>query len=159
MTIAELQALGLGYLIGGDLTKYISVNLLLKQYNVDNTILAWGVTQGIDDVTAAAQNRYNMVPEFQKVYNGGTRDLRVVKLTAIAAVRNIMGDAQNIGDVTAGHFEWLDATLKALRGGQFPLNQPGVAPITVTDPITQQPVTYIPDSRAEVVCSSFKTLG
>jgi hypothetical protein len=159
MTISELQALALGYLSGADLTRFASANLLIKQWNVDNTVLLVGVNTAIKEIQTAARTRYDLSAEYTKEYGDPSRDLILVKLTAIAAVRNIMGDVQNIGETLMYWCNWLDTTLKALRNGQFPLQQPGVAPVTITDPITQQPVTYVPDSRAETVRSSFLTLG
>lgn len=158
MTISELQVLNLGYLIGVDLTRFASANLLIKQWNVDNNVLTYGVDTAIEETKTAARTRYDLTTEYAKVYSDA-RDKVLVKITAIGAVRNILGDAQNIGDVTMAHFDWLDATLKALRNGQYPLLQPGVAPVTVENPITGQQETYIPDSRATVVRSSWGTIG
>lgn len=158
MTIPELQALAIGYLTGLDLSRWVSPNLLIKQYDVDNAIFTSSMNMAIEELKASTRTRYDLSTELAKV-DLTTRDVLVVKILSILTCRNTMGNFQNVGDWLMAQFDWADSTLKALRNGQFNLAQPGVTPITVTDPITNQLVTYTPASVIEQVNSSFSTLG
>lgn len=158
MTISELQALAIGYLTGLDLSRWVSPNLLIKQYDVDNTIFISSLNTAIEELKASTRTRYNLATELAKD-DPTTRDVLVVKILSILTCRNAMGNFQNVGDWLMAQFDWADSTLKALRNGQFNLAQPGVAPVTVDDPITGRPVTYTPASVIEQVNSSFSTLG
>jgi hypothetical protein len=76
-----------------------------------------------------------------------TRTLMFVKLAAICAVRNTLGNAQNIGDSMKDNFTWADKTIQALRNAQQGM------------PTVNQSPTITYGSPAEMVSSSFNTLG
>jgi hypothetical protein len=75
------------------------------------------------------------------------RTMMFVKLSAICAVRNVLGNLQNIGDSMKSNFEWADTTIRALRNAQQGMPTVNQSPTT----------TY--GSPAEMVESSFQTLG
>jgi hypothetical protein len=75
------------------------------------------------------------------------RTMMFVKLSAICAVRNILGNLQNIGDAMANNFAWADKTIMALRNAQQGM------------PTVNQSPTITYGSPAEMVNSSFNTLG
>lgn len=82
---------------------------------------------------------------------GGTatdaRTMMFVKLSAICAVRNALGNLQNIGDAMTNNFTWADKTIMALRNAQQGM------------PTVNQSPTITYGSPAEMVNSSFNTLG
>lgn len=158
MTIPQLQALTLGYLTGLDLSRWVSPNLLIKQVDVDAQCLNNAVATAIAELESATRTRYDLTTELAITITAD-RDVLVVKVLSLLAVRNAMGNFQNVSDWLVIQFDWVDKFVKALRAGQGNLKQPGVAPVTITDPVSGLPVTYTPDSVAEVVDSSFLTLG
>lgn len=156
ITIPQLQAMALGYLTGADLTKWISANVLIKQENEQPGILLDSTNTAIGELQSAARTKYDLTNELAK--RAGTRDVLVVKLVAILAVRNAAGGLANVGDLLMAHFDWADAFIKAIRNGQANLSQPLPTPVTVNNPDGTTTV-YSTQSAGEMVGSSFLTLG
>lgn len=156
MTIPDFQALNLGYLTGADLGRWCSAQLLIKQYDVDNTCLTNAVITAIEELKSATRTKYNLGPELLKSTG---RDVLVVKILSILAVRNALGSFQNLSDMLISQFEWADKKIKDLRNGQDNLAQPPPASVTIPDPFNGQNVTYTPRSDADMIGSSFSTLG
>lgn len=106
-----------------------------------------GIVTGINILSGGTG--YNTVPII--TLSGGeaadSRTLIFVKLSAICAIRNILGNATNTGEQMKTNFEWADNTIRALRNAQQGLPTVNQSPIT----------TY--GSPAEVVPASFLTLG
>lgn len=75
------------------------------------------------------------------------RTMMFVKLSAVCAVRNALGNLQNIGESMKDNFAWADKTILALRNAQQGMPSVSQSPTT----------TY--GSPAEIVSSSFNTLG
>lgn len=75
-----------------------------------------------------------------------TRARLLVKLAAIWAIRNILGNAQNIAEAMMSQFKWADQFVSDLRNGQGGL------------PVKQSDTTTV-GSGAELIDSSFSTLG
>lgn len=156
MTIPQLQALALGYLTGGDLTDWVSANLLIKVENEKAGTLQKAANTAIGEVQSAARTKYDLSGEL--ALRGDARDVLLVKLISILAVRNASGGLQNVGDILMAHFDWADAFIKAVRNGQANLMQPLPAKVTVDNPDGTTTI-YTPQSVGQMVESSFRTLG
>lgn len=108
--------------------------------------------------------------------NGGmgsdSREALLVKLVSIMAVRNSLGNFENIGEGLYHHFEWADKKLKEIRLGQDNLVLPSTALYTseqlaqLNPPLNplncgqdSQPVQTGPGSVARMVKQSWGTLG
>jgi hypothetical protein len=76
-----------------------------------------------------------------------TRTMVFVKIAAICAVRNALGNLQNIGESMLNNFAWADKAIQALRNAQRGM------------PTIKQSNTTTVGSPAELVNSSFNTLG
>lgn len=79
--------------------------------------------------------------------NTDPRTMMFVKLSAICAVRNALGNLQNIGEQMTNVFAWADKTILSLRNAQQGM------------PTVNQSPTITYGSPAEMVNSSFNTLG
>jgi hypothetical protein len=110
-------------------------------------VIAGGIVTGIN-ITAGGTG-YTTAPTI--TITGGaaddTRTMMFVKLSAICAVRNALGNLQNIGESMKDNFTWADKTVMALRNAQQGMPTVNQSPTT----------TY--GSPAEMVSSSFNTLG
>jgi hypothetical protein len=107
----------------------------------DGVITAISVTAGGSGYTT---------PPTITISGGADNDPRVmmfVKLSAICAVRNALGNLQNIGEAMVNNFTWADNTIRALRNAQQGM------------PAVNQSPTITYGSPAEMVNSSFNTLG
>lgn len=161
-TIPELQTMQLGYLQGKDLTRYVSAQLLIKQYNEDNTVLLDAATTAIGLVIMAARTKYDLSAEFAKTPPvapaADIRDTTVRMVVSILAVKIACASLANIGDLLLSHIEFAEKFLKDLRNGQANFLQPLPADVTIITP-DGRTVTYNPLSGGEMVPSSFLTLG
>jgi hypothetical protein len=110
-------------------------------------VIANGVVTGINIMVGGTG--YTTAPTV--TLSGGaaidTRTMMFVKLSAICAVRNALGNLQNIGEAMVNNFAWADKTIMALRNAQQGMPTVNQSPTT----------TY--GSPAEIVASSFSTLG
>jgi hypothetical protein len=110
-------------------------------------VIANGVVTSIN-ITAGGTG-YTTAPTVT-LTDGADTDARTfmfVKLSAICAVRNALGNLQNIGDAMTNNFTWADKTIMALRNAQQGM------------PTVNQSPTITYGSPAEIVNSSFNTLG
>jgi hypothetical protein len=106
-----------------------------------------GIVTGIT-VTAPGTG-YTVAPTVT-ISGGSAPDARTqvfVKLSAIFAVRNALGNLQSVGEWMRDNFTWADKTVLALRQGQQGMPTVNQSPTT----------TY--GSPASVIDSSFLTLG
>lgn len=143
VTISAFKALTFGYLTGADLLQFAPFQLLASQYDIDSNSIQTACDFAKSEVLSQLSTRYDMATEFAKT--GTNRSLMVVKLTALQAIRNALGNMQNISEKMTNDFTWLDSTFRAIRNGQMnvPLNS---ADSTIA-------------SVAELIPSSFQTLG
>jgi hypothetical protein len=111
----QLAAMSFGYLTGADLMRWCSPQLLIKQYEVNQTSLLDGCNQAQGEVIRMLLSRYAIAAEFGNV--SGIREIMVVQITSILAVRNIMGNMAGISDHMSANFTWADKTLRDIRNG------------------------------------------
>lgn len=154
-TISQLLATQYDYLTGSDLVMWTSAQALISQDTIDPNKLATSVKTAIGELKAAARTKYNLDGELAKT--GVDRDVFVVKLLGILAVRNATGNFEGQSDTLVYNFKWADTEIKAIRMGQNNLLQPAT-PLPTVDPITGRVDTGY-GSRAEMISSSFQTLG
>ena len=81
-----------------------------------------------------------------------------VKLAAILAVRNILGNSQNVSENMLANFKWAEKELKDIRMQQGNLQLGPVPSPTGTDPVTGLKFPN-PEADAGLVNTSFLTLG
>lgn len=143
LTNAEFDALNLGYLQGSDLAQYASYQVLIKQWEVSNQKIQQGADNAYSEMIGYFYTKYDVLREFNMI--SGTRQQLVVKLTAILAVRDILGNMAGIGEVTKGNFEWADYIIQRTQDGTFNLPLYGVSCIL--------------ESNARLVRQNFGTLG
>lgn len=128
-------------------------------------VLTNGAVTGF--VITAPGAGYTSAPDV--AFTGGagadTREVVLVKLASILAVRNILGNAQSVSDKTMTDFMWCDKTLKDIRGGQANLVLPSTALYTTAQaaqvyPCPPAPCGPVgPGSIAEMITQNFGTLG
>jgi hypothetical protein len=143
-TITDVSNLDFGYLKGLDLLGYCPYQIIIKQMATIQTAPDIAVNLAYNEIVSALSSSYNIEPEYQK--RGAQRYGLLVKLTTIAAVRNICSNLNGVPENILQNFQWLDKTLLALRNGQMSLiglQKPGEAV----------------KSSSYMVTSSFETLG
>lgn len=155
ITPDQLKAMSFGYLTGSDLMQFCPSPLLIKQYEVDNSNLQNGCDFAYAEVTGALTNLYDIATELGKT--AGARAILCVKVTALHAIGNIMGNAQAISEKLVLDISMARKDLLAMRNGQLqlPLGLPPVPPGTDAH---GRPHPW-PASNPELVRSSFSTLG
>jgi hypothetical protein len=158
LTVDQLKQQDLGYLSGADILQWCPAQLLIKQYEVDNNALESGANFAYAEVISALVNRYNIAAELSKSNSDSDRVVFCVKLTAILAIRNILGNMQNVSEFMMDIFKGAKKDLMDIRNGQLnlPLQIPVVS--TITDCFGKQ-IPAITESVSELVRSSFRTLG
>jgi hypothetical protein len=147
--------------VAGGVVTAINVTFAGTNYGTAPTITITGAGTG---ATATATIANGVVTGIT-INNGGTgyttaptvtitggaatdaRTMMFVKLSAICAVRNALGNLQNIGESMTNNFSWADKTILALRNAQQGMPTVNQSPTT----------TY--GSPAEMIDSSFSTLG
>lgn len=143
LTNDQLAAMSFGYLIGANLMQYSSAQTLIKCYEVNNTSLQQGCDNAYSEMVGYFYTKYDVQREFNMI--SGPRQNLVVKLTAILAVRDILGNMAGIGEVTKDNFIWADDIIARTQNGTFNLPLYGVANCL--------------DSGAFLVPQSFRWLG
>ena len=143
LTNAQFDSLNLGYLQGYDLAQYASYQVLIKCWEVSNQKIQQGANNAYSEMIGYFYTKYDVLREFNTI--SGTRQQMVVKLTAILAVRDILGNMAGIGDVTKANFLWADGIIDRVQNGTF--NLPLYA------------ANCIIESSAFLVAQNFNTLG
>ncbi len=143
LTNVQLDAMSFGYLTGADLSMWSSYQVIIKQYETAPNKLQQGCDLAQSEMVGLFYTKYDVLREFNQV--SGTRQDIVVKLTAILAVRNILGNMAGIGEVTKNNYAWADDIIARTQNGTFNLPLYG-ASITV-------------ESGAFLVRQNFGTLG
>jgi len=147
LTATELKALDLGYLKGSDLLQFCAAQLLIKQYEVDNDSLQAGSNLAYSELESNLSTRYDVKTELEN----STRNALCVKIASILAIRNILGNAQNISEMMINLFVWADKELIAIRNGQISLG--------LNQPQNTDGTPVLNYSDASLIRSSFKTIG
>jgi phage gp36-like protein len=148
LTVAELKVLSFGYLTGADLKQFCPPQLLIKIYEVDSDALNTGCQFAYSELKSSLSNRYNVDLELALTTD---RNQLCVKIAAILAIRNILGDAQNISDKMLSDFTWADKQLISIRNGQIALG--------LKIPEDTDGNTLANYSNANLISSNFQTLG
>lgn len=125
LTNAEFNALDLGYLKGSDLTQYSSFQTMIKQWETDNDKIQQGADNAYSEMIGYFHTKYDVLREFNMI--SGPRQTLVAKLTAILAVRDILGNMAGLGEVTKANFIWADDIIERTQNGTFNLPLYGVA--------------------------------
>jgi hypothetical protein len=119
LTNDQLAVMNFGYLTGADLMQYSSVQVLIKQYEVNQGKLQMGCDNAQSEMIGLFATKYDLMREYTMI--SGPRQQLVVKLTAILAVRDILGNMAGIGDVTRDNFVWADDIIERAQNGTFNL--------------------------------------
>jgi hypothetical protein len=143
LTPTQLMAMNFGYLTGQDLVRWCSTQLLIKSWEVNNQALEDGCNNAYSEMTEYFATKYDVQREFNMI--SGPRQNTVVKLTAILAIRDILGNMAGIGPVTEANYKWADDKILDIQQGLYTLPLYGVA-ITV-------------NSGAFIVPSNYNNLG
>jgi hypothetical protein len=159
LTVDTLKTQDLGYLSGADLLQWCPAQILIKQYEVDNNSLVSGANYAYAEITSALINRYDIATELNKSNADGDRVIFCVKLTAILAIRNALGNMANVSEYMMEIFKGAKKDLMDIRNGQ--LNLPLALPPqqTFTDPDSGQTFPVKTEATARLIRSSFSTLG
>jgi hypothetical protein len=157
LTISELKGQNLGYLSGADLLQWCPPQLLIKQFENDPNSLQAGASFAYSEVTASLVNRYDIAAELAKSFSDA-RVVLCVKISAILAVRNILGNMQNVSEYMMDIFKSAKKDLMDMRNGQLNLPLP-IPPQQSTTDSFGNTIPVITESVSELVCSSFSTLG
>ena len=144
LTNAELDAMNFGYLTGADLAMWSSYQVLIKQYETNQSKLLQGCQIAYQEVTNMFLTKYDVPREINTI--SGTREAAFVKFVAITALKNILGNMAGEGSVTEANFKWHDMMLNDIRMGidNFSLYAPSVPFV---------------ESAAFLVRQNFGTLG
>lgn len=124
LTNQQLDAMNFGYLTGADLAQYSSYQVLIKQWETSNEKLQNGCDNAYSEMIGLFATKYDVNREFAMI--SGPRQNIVVKLTAILAVRDILGNMAGIGPVTEANFAWADDKIERTQNGTFNLPLYGV---------------------------------
>lgn len=121
LTPAQLSTMQFGYLNGSDLIRWSSTQVLIKQYEVDPECLQNGCDIAYSEVIDLFATKYDVVRELQAI--SSPRVNSFVKLVAIFAVRNILGNMAGLGEVTKNNYAWADDIVGRTQAGlnNFPL--------------------------------------
>jgi phage gp36-like protein len=144
ITIDDIKALDFGYLSGADLLLYCPSQYIIKQYISNPDSIQTGCDIAYNEIFSYLSTRYQIDLEFVKT--GTDRYYLLVKIVAIAALRNILAEFQNLSDTLKTHFSWLDKTLQGIREGQISLINIEIQSTSVA-------------SETKLIKSIYKTLG
>jgi len=143
LTIDQLKKITLGYLTGADLIRYCPAQLLISRYGQDSECLQEGANTAYAEFKAALRTRYDPIDEFDK--EGSERDPMAVKIAALLAIKNILGNLEHISDKLNNDF--LDARQDLARIIKGQLN------------LEVKNTTHVMESHSELISPSFETLG
>lgn len=125
LTNAQLDAMSFGYLTGANLAMYSSYQVIIKQYETSQDKLQRGCDNAQSEMIGLFYTKYDVLREFNMI--SGPRQNLVVKLTAILAVRDILGNMAGISEVTKSNYMWADDIIERTQNGTFNLPLYGVA--------------------------------
>lgn len=139
LTPQQLTAMNFGYLQGSDLIRWCSVQVLTKQWEVNNNCLIDGCNNAYSEMMEYFATKYDVQREFNMI--SGPRQYTVVKMTSIMAIRDILGNMAGIGPVTQDNYKWLDDKILEIQQGLYTLPLYGVA-ITINSGAFLVPQNY-----------------
>lgn len=145
LTNDQLYIMNFGYLMGSDLMQWCPAQLLIKRYEVNANSLLDGCVSAYGEVIRMLNSRYAIENEISANTVSGSRDILCVKITAILAIRNILGSMAQVSDLMMDQFKWADQTLKDVRNGFTNLILPQADRSVYSDSF--------------LVSSNFRTLG
>lgn len=125
LTNDQLAAMNFGYLTGQDLMQYASAQTIIKCYEVRQDCLQQGCDNAQSEMIGLFYTKYDVLREFNMI--SGPRQNLVVKLTAILAIRDILGNMAGIGEVTKMNYAWADDIILRTQEGTFNLPLYGVS--------------------------------
>lgn len=142
-TYDELKALDFGYLTGADLLRFCPYQVLQKQLAIDDDSVQIGCDIAYSEMLSTLGARYDITTELAKTTD---RYSLAVKIAAILAVRNIVGNQSGLPQNMLDNFTWVDKTILNIRNGQESLAELNISP-----------AAHI--SKTELIPGSFTTLG
>ena len=119
LTIDEIKAIDLGYLTGSDILKYCPFQFIQKQILVDDTSLTDAVFTSYTEIKSQLETKCDIDLELKK--RTTDRNLLIVKVMAIEAVRNLTSNIPGIPDNILKNFDWYDKTMTNIRNGNISL--------------------------------------
>lgn len=143
-TIEEIKAMDFGYLTGIDLLRYCPFQVLQKQFAVDDQALIIGCDIAESEALSKLGSRYDISTELGKTDTA--RFPLMIKIIAILAIRNIVGNQAGLPENMTQNFVWVDAEMLNIRNGQTSLTGLDIA-------------ADAKKSGTELIDSSFETLG
>lgn len=144
LTPAELKALDFGYLTGEDLVQYCATELLISRYQVNQDAFINGVKTAYGEIINKLSTRYNVALEIT-TKTADAREITLVKIVSMYAIRNILGNTQNISKWTSDLITAAVQDVFDIRNGQGSLD------------IENAPL--ITQSLAHLVPSSYTIIG
>ena len=145
--IGTVPAYAVSVISGGAL---VQVNVLVPGTNF-TSVPTIGLIGGGGSGSAAQAGIVNNTLSFVLVTAGGTgyssapavsitggqsadtRSVLLVKITALLAIRNILGNFENISDQMTAMFKWADQNLRDIRNGQMNLPLPAIQSQILSD--------------------------
>lgn len=143
-TYDELKALEFDYLTGSDLLRFCPYQVLQKQLAIDDDSVQIGCDIAYSEMLSTLGARYDIATELAKT--GASRYSLAIKIAAILAVRNIVGNQSGLPQNMLDNFTWVDKTILNIRNGQESLAGLNISPDA-----------HI--SKTELIPGSFTTLG
>lgn len=115
-TLADIVGLSFGYLTTEDLLKWCPAQLLVKAYTEDTNSLQSACDRSISRVTSQLSTRYDLTTELVK--SGSARQLFLVDILSIFAIRNVVGSAQSVSEKMLNDFAMADKDVSDIRNGE-----------------------------------------
>lgn len=115
-TLADIVGLSFGYLTTEDLLKWCPAQLLVKSYTEDTNSLQSACDRSISRVTSQLSTRYDLTKELVK--SGSARQLFLVDILSIFAIRNVVGSAQSVSEKMLNDFAMADKDVADIRNGE-----------------------------------------
>lgn len=115
-TLADIVGLSFGYLTTEDLLKWCPAQLLVKAYTEDTNSLQSACDRSISRVTSQLSTRYDLTTELVK--SGSARQLFLVDILSIFAIRNVVGSAQSVSEKMLNDFAMADKDVADIRNGE-----------------------------------------
>lgn len=115
-TLADIVGLSFGYLTTEDLLKWCPAQLLVKSYTEDTNSLQSACDRSISRVTSQLSTRYDLTTELVK--SGSARQLFLVDILSIFAIRNVVGSAQSVSEKMLNDFAMADKDVADIRNGE-----------------------------------------
>lgn len=155
LTTDQLKAMSFGYLTGGDLIKWCAPQNLIKQYEIDNDSLNDGCAIAYSEITSKFATKYDLTAELalDGSADPDTRVKTLVKMVSLLAVRNVLGNMQNLSDKMTNDFSANDKEILAIQRGLSNL------PLPTQGNSVSNTSGGVKPSTGVLINDSFQTLG